>query len=439
MILLLACVATAARAGNILGIEGEESTSVGIYIKDLRTGKTVIDHNSQMALTPASILKCVTSATALSMLGPDFRFRTDVSLTGTVSNGILTGDVVVTGSGDPTLESSHFKNNLGFCAAVTERLKDRGITKIKGDIIIHENLKDCGPIAQWEIEDVAYPYGAGLFGLNWRDNTFTLFPVTGVTKPYIPDLDIELQKSNDGNDLIRGIFSDRLIVRRTDITNKKTSVSSTMPDPAAVLRQELIEACADNGIEFVEKKGAAAPHASAENLLTWRSPEASEIMRSLMVRSDNLFAEGMLRAILPGASRKAAIKKEKEFWTNKGVDAKYTIINDGSGLTRANRVSPRFIAAILEHMAKSPAAATYTSFFPKAGIEGTVKSFLAKTSLKGKLALKTGSVSSVQCYAGYKLDDNGKPTHVVVFMINGFFCERSAVRAAVEKLLLEKF
>ncbi len=439
LILLLACAALAASARDFLGIDGEESTSIGIYIKDIRSGKVLVDHNSQMALTPASILKCVTTATALQILGPDYRFTTSVSLRGSASKGVLNGDLIINGAADPTLESSQFKHNLGFCNAVVRSLQAEGISKINGDIIIVQDLKNAGPIAQWEIEDVAYPYGAGLFGLNWRDNTFTLFPLTGVTKPYVPDIDFELEKSNDGNELLRGIYSDLLIIRRGDINSRKLSVSTTMPDPSAVLRAELLEALSDAGIAVSKRSKAAATTASIRTLLEWKSPDGADIMRSLMVRSDNLFAEGILRAIAPGSSRKDAIKKEKEFWNSKGISARYTIINDGSGLTRANRISPRFMADILEHMAKSESADTYVGFFPKVGVEGTVKSFLAKTSLKGKLLLKTGSVSSVQCYAGYKIDDEGKPTHVVVFMINGFFCERSGIRAAVENMLLEKF
>lgn len=438
LILLTVIASAGGHARGILGIDGEDATSVGIYIKDIRSGKVIVDHNSQMALTPASILKCVTTATALRLLGPDYTFTTAVNLRGSVSKGVLEGDLLIDAAADPTLESSQFKDNLGFCSAVADAVKSRGITKIDGDIVISQTMADTGPIPQWEIEDVAYPYGAGLFGLNWRDNTFTLFPVTKVTKPYVPDLEVILRQSTSGNDLLRGICSDRLIVIRSDISNKRMSVSTSMPDPAAVLRAELKEILADAGITVTGRAKAAAK-AEISPLLEWESPDAASIMRSLMVRSDNLFAEGMLRAIAPDASRKEAIKKEKSLWESLGVSTRYTIINDGSGLTRANRVSPRFMGAVLENMAKSKMADTYVGFFPRTGVEGTVKSFLAKTSLKGKFALKTGSVSAVQCYAGYKLDDNGKPTHVVVFMVNGFFCERAAVRAAVEKLLLDSF
>ena len=79
------------------------------------------------------------------------------------------------------------------------------------------------------------------------------------------------------------------------------------------------------------------------------------------------------------------------------------------------------------------------SFFPKAGKDGTMKGFLAKTPLQGKIAMKTGSVNGVQCYAGYKLGVNGKPTHVVVIMVNNFFCSRQSLRKAIEAMLTKTF
>ncbi|MDE6134983.1 MAG: D-alanyl-D-alanine carboxypeptidase, partial [Muribaculaceae bacterium] len=98
-----------------------------------------------------------------------------------------------------------------------------------------------------------------------------------------------------------------------------------------------------------------------------------------------------------------------------------------------------FIGDILQWMAKSKPAKAYASYFPRAGKDGTLRGFLAKSPLTGKIALKTGSVSSVQCYAGYKLDDDGNPTHIIVIMVNGFFCPRRQVREASENLLTDLF
>lgn len=90
-------------------------------------------------------------------------------------------------------------------------------------------------------------------------------------------------------------------------------------------------------------------------------------------------------------------------------------------------------------MARSPRSADYVALFPLAGVEGTVRSLLAKTPLSGKMALKSGSMNSVVCYAGYKLNNDGKPTHAVVIMVNGFSCSASAVRKAVSVYLQNRF
>ena len=219
---------------------------------------------------------------------------------------------------------------------------------------------------------------------------------------------------------------------------KKWSVATTVPDPSAVLLAQLTGALERRGIK-IGNRSVARSNAPVRTVYNHRSPSSAEIMRSLMVRSDNLFAEGMLRLLAPGETREKAIKREKDLWNNRGVDARYSLIFDGSGLTRGNRLQPRFIADILEWMAESPKSEAYVSFFPKAGLEGTLRTFLVNSPLKGKIALKTGSMNAVQCYAGYKLDDNGKPTHVIVVMVNGFFCKRAQLKKSVEDLLSDIF
>lgn len=436
--MLLIYTAPALMADGILGIDGEESTSVGVYIKDIATGQVLVDHNSQMALTPASVMKAITTASALSICGQDRRFETKVSLRGSKgASGRWQGDVVVQSVGDPTLESDNFKGNLGFGDSIVAALRRRGITSVSGAIVVEQTLKDAGPILQWEVEDIAWPYGAGLFGFNYRDNIATVYPNTGKTKPHVPGLEICVVKTTGGNDLVRGVYSNRLMAYTRDTGNTKWALNTTVPDPSAVFVCELTEKLKAAGITVGSK--AVAPQGTLTTVYTHRSPLFSDIMRSLMVRSDNLFAEGILRSISPSDTRKNAIKREKELWATRGINTRYTIINDGSGLTRANRLSAHFIGDVLEWMACSDKADVYTSFFPRAGKDGTMRGFLDKSPLTGKIALKTGSVSSVQCYAGYKLDDEGKPTHLIVIMVNGFFCPRKQVREAAERLLTDIF
>ena len=427
-------------AQDLLGIEGEEATLTGIYIKDLVTGEILYDYNSDIAMTPASVMKSVTTATALSLLGDDFRFSTPVVLRGRAASGKnWHGDLVVMSSGDPTVESENFKNNLGCCDSICSQLRKMEIEEIDGAIVIEQTLKDAGPVAQWEIEDVAWPYGAGLYGMNYRDNTCLVYPMTGETRPFVPGLKVTICEIEGNTDLIRGVGSDNLTVYASKKSyNNKWSVSTTMPDPSSVFVAQLSGVLKRAGIKIGPKaisKAGDPTHA----VYIHNSPSSAEIMRSLMVRSDNLFAEGILRAIAPGDTRKNAISREKELWSNRGIDSNMSQIFDGSGLARGNRLQPIFIADVLQWMAESPLQATYVSFFPKAGLDGTMRTFLDKSPLKGKIALKTGSMNAVQCYAGYKLGDDDTPTHIIVILVNGFFCKRGELKRSIENLLLETF
>ncbi len=158
-----------------------------------------------------------------------------------------------------------------------------------------------------------------------------------------------------------------------------------------------------------------------------------------MFRSDNLMAEGILRAITPGGTREDAIKEEMAVWSLSGISPHGVVIKDGSGLSRDNRLTARFLAGIYQYMITDPFGGDYSSLFPRAGYDGTMRNFLLGTSLEGRVAMKTGSMRGVQSYAGYLFDENGHPTHVIIFMVNNFRCSRAALKNDIERLLLEKF
>jgi len=158
------------------------------------------------------------------------------------------------------------------------------------------------------------------------------------------------------------------------------------------------------------------------------------------MRSDNLYAEALLRTIPLSegetSTPERAAEMEFDFWKKRKADMGGVAIVDGSGLSRANRTTASFMSDVLEEMSPD---AYYASFFPLAGREGTLKNFLCGTHLEEYVALKTGSMSGIQCYAGYKLDDDYVPTHSIVVIVNGMKGARGNVRAGVEKILLSIF
>lgn len=431
---LLCCLSVLAQAS--LGFSGEEAASVGIYVKDIQSGKILAQNNANKALIPASVMKSITAATVFSTIDSNFCYATEVYLSGTIEKGVCNGNLIVESVADPTIDSELFKDKkTRFSKEILNVLKEKGIRSIKGEILVNEYLSDSGCIPQWQIDDVAWAYGAGLYGFNYNDNAFSLWPSSMKMSPVDPDLILDV-RHGESTDLIRGINSNYLIAEGVRTDNPKWMVRTTMNNPSAVFANELTELLQNNGITVDDCKITAE---GKTLIMTHYSPTLPEILKAMLTESHNLYAEGMLRLLAPGSSRKKALEKESKIWRDRGIGMSYNNIIDGSGLARGDRLQPMFIANILEWMAMSDKAQSFVSLFPKVGEDGTVQSLLRDTPLKGKLALKSGSMSSVQCYAGYKLDEKGSPTHVVVILVNGFFCERPALRKAIENFLQKLF
>ena len=192
------------------------------------------------------------------------------------------------------------------------------------------------------------------------------------------------------------------------------------------------------GITKVGTEGLSNKEESTE-LLDHVSDKFSEVMRSCMMRSDNLFAENLLRtfALARGkdGSTEAGASEMLAYWKAAGIPTKGVTLIDGSGLSRSNKVTADFINGILKALGDNE---EYASFMPLAGQEGTLSEFLKGTVLDAYVAMKTGSMNGIQCYAGYKLDEEFAPTHSIVIIMNDIG-PRGAARRAAEDLLLSIF
>lgn len=431
-----------------LEFKGSEAASIGIYIVDLGSKRIVADYNSARTFIPASVTKCVTAASATLSLAPDFKFRTEARAYGSVRAGVLHGNVVIIGGGDPTLGSRHFSSRPSFAGEVADWLKNAGITSIEGSVLVSEgNFPEIGVSPYWLLEDTPWEYGAGYYGINYRDNSFTMTvsPTEIVSMaPRIESLSVELDltKGAVGEvSAIRGEGSDLLYLSGT-LASPTYGSRYSMPRPSEVLLDDVYAAMKRRGITCTETDVTAEREAEIAPLV-YRSPAAPEILRSMMVKSNNLFAESMLRALAFGTGGKItdneALKIEKRLLGGRRHDFSSIRILDGCGLAVGNRITPRFLGGILEDMASGERAKSYVGLFPIAGKEGTVKGLLANTRLAGQFALKSGSMSGVLCYAGYKLDAAQRPTHVVVIMVNGFVGKSAPVRKAISDYILSKF
>lgn len=411
----------------------DEAANVGVYVKDLRNGKIVADIQSAKALTPASVLKSLTVASAISILGPDYRFETPVYLVGHRRGDLFTGRIVVSASGDPSIDSRYFKQYGGFTDSIASLLINSGVKRMRGEIVVDQSrFRDCGPSLKWEMEDLAWDYGAAFRGFNYADNVVTINLQDMKTEPRLVKFNVIRGSQKGDLELVRGLNSTDVIVNGK--IGKRKSVLASVPDPSSVFKVKMMSALEDAGIVYENSR----MDGDADTVAVYRhiSPSAVEICKSLMHRSDNMMADAMLRALSETKTLDAALSVEKQLWDSLGVSLAPSRILDGSGLIRVDAITPKAMGEMLVKMAGDTA---YVSTFPLAGFDGTVKGFLRDTPLEGKMALKSGSMTAVRCYAGYKLDGEGKPTHAVVIMINNSFLKSADLRKVLQNYLLSLF
>ncbi len=367
-----------------------KSANIGIVIRDLETGKELVSRNSDKLMTPASILKCVTSAAVLLADKEECGFTTEVLMRGNVtSDSLLIGDIIIRAVGDPTIESRCFPEHQGFLDSIVSKVDKMGIKKIAGVIEIDSTgIVEQGPGQKWELEDLKWSYGTGWYPLNFKDNSLP---------------------------------GDR-----------------AMKDPGACFKAELKEKLAYRDV-LVDGNDVDFGEMPMKSIYSHSSPLNKQIMREMMEMSNNLFAESMLRVLRPDGPVADALSIESRLLNEAGLDSGNVVAFDGSGLTRSNLVTPVFMADLLETMTLGDKGGLYVSLFPKVGEEGTVKNLLKGTPLAGNLLLKSGSMRGVLCYAGYKVDGMGVPTHAVVIMVNGYTCKSLSVRNAIGDYLLRVF
>ena len=430
----------------------------GVCVIDMTTGEVVASLNEDTPLTPASITKLITSAAAIKALSPNYRFTTEVVIDGLVDHaGVVDGNLIINAGLDPTLESRHFQEHESFIVGTIEGLKRLGIKRINGKVIVNESIcPEQGVPADWEDADVTEDYGAGVHALNYADNQCSvIFDVSGKkamiidTLPHQSNLKIRNnvkvttgRKSNWTPSATRKKNSNNLIVwgyvkRQNDPVELKT----TIPDPANALCCDLTEAIVCEGIPVMNRNIKSGSY--RRTVYEHQSPLLQEIASSLLFRSDNMYAEGVLRTLPLAAGLPATtangVHIVNKLWKSRGLDTDGLAMKDGSGLARNGWATPQFLCDVLRlaYADRDSIGADYSQLLPRAGREGSVKRLLLRTPLRGKIVLKSGSMGGVQCYAGYY--PASRPRYAVAIMVNNFPSKRSQVVSQVQTLLLDLF
>ena len=437
-------------------------TSIGIYMQDAKTGKEVASYNSQRSLTPASIQKLLTTAAALEMMGPDYRFSTNLGYNGKIKNDTLVGNLIILGGGDPALGSMYFEDHYlkqSFLSAWTDSLASYHIRCIKGDIITDATIYDDQDIPDsWVWEDLGNYYGAGTSGLTVYDNLFEIHfssPSSAgqqtkiiAIAPEIPDLKFDNRVlSSDTLQDLSYVFGSPLDTRRIirgTIPKGKANfiVKASVPDPAFLLARQFREIIKANGISVtgeIKKKEKTHGQEAVTILATTYSPPLTDIIRVTNYESVNLFAEHLLKHISYlhsglGNTREGT-KLVVDFWKSKGIDTSGLFMCDGSGLSRFNAVTPRQMVAVLNYMKnKSPNSELFFRSLPAAP-NGTLFYFNPANFPNEGLRAKSGSMTRVRSFAGILKTTSDREILFTV-MLNNFSCSQHSAVSAIEKLLI---
>lgn len=438
MILPLSLSPFFVKAEAPIDVEGLDSDKTAVLITDIITGEPIAAHNIDRPLIPASTTKTVTSAAVATLYSLESTYPTVIEIDGLDSDSTLNGNLIITSYGDPTLGSSLF-NNTNVCQQIADSLNAQGINRISGRIIIDESFRinETAPHG-WMDEDLNELYGALYQSTNYGSNKFVIRLPDETTSPITPDVSINWDKTKGRLNVVKSRHSNSF--KASGRLSKNGSWSGAFPNSnaKATLIAEVESNLAKNGI-CVDNELIESNFQPRRLIAIHRSPTLAEIMGSMMFRSDNLLAEATLRLLSPQGTLKDAIKAERNTLAQIGVVAKNAKINDGSGLSRENRMSAHFLSDVLTRMAISENCIPYVGLFPKVGRDGTVRNLLRDTQLSGRLALKSGSMRGVLCYAGYRLDDEGLPSHTIVIMVNDFKGDRTALKKVIEELLIQAF
>ncbi len=403
-----------------------------LTVLNAASGQTLFARTAHTGMAPASTLKTVTSITAFEVLGQDYRWQTKLSYTGTIKNGVLSGDLIVQGSGDPSLGSSRFEQSKSeaLLSRWVSCLKQAGIHTVQGSIIADDSLFGSQSLPSgWVWQDIGNYYGAGYSALNWRENQVSvrfkpgkrpgeaasIESVTPALPAYIRLVnEVSTGAAGTGDNVyaFSAPYTHIIYLRGTYASDLTKTIDIANPDPALQCVYELSGSLKKAGVRV---SGAATtaralmaaghkPELSGRQLDVFSSPALSGIIYCFNQKSINLYGESMLLTMAKHEQYAgAAAEFLKDYWYKKaGIDKRALAIYDGSGLSPENRITAQAMAQILQFAAGK---SWYSSFHNSLPVYNGMK-------------LKSGNIKNVLCYAGYHTAKDGTPLIVVAFTNN---------------------
>lgn len=455
---------------DVLGRPPIDQIHVGVLAVDASSGRALVNHNGHRKFVPASNQKLLVTATAMSLLGPDYRFRTEVWATGTIHDESLDGDLVLVPSGDPSLSDRFWESGTQALEALADSVRSTGVTYVAGSAFVDVSAWDSTTVGPtWEVEDLRYSYGStgGAFAIDegrleavvradaeigsiaeveWKplgthdfveSNVVTVAPdsSTRIRPSYLPE-------------------SRKIVLAGIVAHGTADTLSFATRDPVRQASAAWARALSRAGVQVEEgweigwrrgqsvgggcRSGLLETCESARLVAVIESQPLSELVAGILAPSQNWMTEQLVRAL--GArfgeegSWSEGLDVVASFLVGEvGVDSLDIAPRDGSGLSAYNLVTPRAIVRILQYMHDGPYAAQYRAALAEPEEEdSTLERRLSH--LEGRLFAKTGTISNVNSLSGYLVRENGQE---VVFSIltNGSGLPSSQVRSAIDEVV----
>lgn len=409
-------------------------SSVGIEVRALNSNDPLISINAQQAMNPASTMKLLTTYAGLEILGPSYTWKTEAYLDGKLEKGVLQGDLVLKGYGDPKFNIEQFWLWLS-------ELRARGLREIQGDLVLDRsffNLPEHDP-ADFDNDPMrAYNVGPDALLLNFNTLRLRYLPegnrLKVISEPPLEGVQLENQLApqsapsatpnceNWDDSILIKARGDSVILQGgypSECGEREQNVN-VMPHTryvAAVFNaiwQELGGTLKGNTREATVK-------GSATLFATHYSAPLSEVIRDINKFSNNVMARQLFLTLGSGkdvpATLPLSVGVVKDWLKQKKLNIPKLVLENGAGLSRVERISAQSLAQLLHSAASSPLNAEFIASLPILGVDGSVKKRLKGTAAASHAHLKTGTLEGVKTIAGYVKSKGGKEW-IMVFLIN---------------------
>lgn len=449
----------------------------GVKVADATTGAVRYAREASKRFVPASNVKLYTAAAALDQLGPDYRFVTRLYRQGRVSGDTLRGDLIVRGSGDPTIGGYEQRDDrLQVFRAWADSLRAAGIQHVSGGVLGDDDIHTDAPLGHgWMWDDLPYRYAVELSGLSFGENLIELQaigqlrgqPAALSWEPlqtgYLNVVNRSETVRGEADEEFRRLPGSRTLyvesrIRPGSLQREKLSVGNPTGYFVSVLRGVLrregisVSGAAMDADSLTESLSYDAPRTNV--VARYRSAPLSDIVQTMMEESQNLYAEQILRTL--GAERPVeklvrsndpddpnpgsgamGVEASLRTFAAAGIDTSRVRLADGSGMSRYDMVSPTMTAALLLHMRQhsDPAVAeAFMEALPVGGRTGTLEYRFERGPAEASVRAKTGTLSGVSALSGYVTTAGGQPL-VFVVMANHYSADSDEAREAIDQIV----